>query len=237
MRSVQVGVPLVDAALRGYNGTLMAYGQTGSGKTYTIGEIGRLGGKSEGVAHRILRHLYAQLDADDQIAQCEVGMQFVQVHLEKIYDLLAEREVVHGREQHRALPIREAAHAGPYVHGAETRPAPTLEAAHTLLTTAASRLHFASTELNAHSSRSHAVCLVRVRRTTRPADGISPSNKRGKGRRGDDIAELYGSPATHGATWRRQSKRLISECLEAAATAGYSRTTDGTCSWPWPHHS
>jgi hypothetical protein len=28
--------PLIDAVLRGFNGTLMAYGQTGSGKTYTM---------------------------------------------------------------------------------------------------------------------------------------------------------------------------------------------------------
>ena len=75
----QVGVPLVDAALAGYNGTLMAYGQTGSGKTYTIGEIDRMGGKNEGVAHRVVRHLYASLDADETIAQCEVHIQFVQV--------------------------------------------------------------------------------------------------------------------------------------------------------------
>ncbi len=76
--AAQVGAPLVDAALAGYNGTLMAYGQTGSGKTYTIGEVDKIGGKAEGVAHRIVRHLYASLDADASIDQCEVHIQFVQ---------------------------------------------------------------------------------------------------------------------------------------------------------------
>eukprot|EP00759_Apiculatamorpha_spiralis_P002850 PhF_6_TR11256/c0_g1_i1/m.18158 len=30
------GKPIVDAALKGYNGTIFAYGQTGSGKTHTM---------------------------------------------------------------------------------------------------------------------------------------------------------------------------------------------------------
>ena len=33
---IEVGQPLVDAVVSGYNGTLMAYGQTGTGKTYSM---------------------------------------------------------------------------------------------------------------------------------------------------------------------------------------------------------
>ena len=32
----QVGKPVVDAAIKGYNGSVFAYGQTGSGKTFTM---------------------------------------------------------------------------------------------------------------------------------------------------------------------------------------------------------
>lgn len=32
----QIGKPIVDSCLQGYNSTLFAYGQTGSGKTFTI---------------------------------------------------------------------------------------------------------------------------------------------------------------------------------------------------------
>lgn len=31
-----LGVPILEAALGGYNGTIFAYGQTGSGKTHSI---------------------------------------------------------------------------------------------------------------------------------------------------------------------------------------------------------
>ena len=32
----EVGAPIVQSVLEGYNGTILAYGQTGSGKTYTL---------------------------------------------------------------------------------------------------------------------------------------------------------------------------------------------------------
>ena len=55
-----VGKPIVESVCIGYNGTLFAYGQTGSGKTYTIGEMKMLGTPHEGVAHRMVRHLYQE---------------------------------------------------------------------------------------------------------------------------------------------------------------------------------
>lgn len=32
----EVGTPILEAVMEGYNGTILAYGQTGSGKTYTM---------------------------------------------------------------------------------------------------------------------------------------------------------------------------------------------------------
>ena len=57
-------MPLVRSVLSGFNATLFAYGQTGSGKTYTIGEIAKLGTEHEGVAHRVVRALYAPPPAE-----------------------------------------------------------------------------------------------------------------------------------------------------------------------------
>ena len=58
-----VGKPLVESVCEGYNGTLLAYGQTGSGKTFTIGELTKIGTESEGVAHRMIRELFARQHA------------------------------------------------------------------------------------------------------------------------------------------------------------------------------
>jgi len=35
-----VGQPILEAVMKGYNGTIFAYGQTGSGKTYTLLNMG-----------------------------------------------------------------------------------------------------------------------------------------------------------------------------------------------------
>lgn len=32
----EIGQPILDSVMCGYNGTIFAYGQTGSGKTYTL---------------------------------------------------------------------------------------------------------------------------------------------------------------------------------------------------------
>jgi hypothetical protein len=84
-----VGKPLVDAVTEGYNGTLFAYGQTGSGKTYTMGEMTKLGTEHEGVAHRMVRALYASL-VRMGCRSFTVRVQFVQIYVENVHDLLSE---------------------------------------------------------------------------------------------------------------------------------------------------
>ena len=56
---IQIGVPLVETALNGYNSTLFAYGQTGSGKTYTT--FGNESVEEEGVIPRSLKYLFKKI--------------------------------------------------------------------------------------------------------------------------------------------------------------------------------
>ena len=150
-----VGRPLVDAILLGYNGTLMAYGQTGSGKTYTIGEASSLGTAHEGVAHRMVRELFSEM-RDDYQHRYEVSMTAVQVHLERIFDLLSggdARARDFGRAVHQPLLLREDRTRGPYVEGARALPCATVDEALSHMRSASGRLAFAETRLSAHSSR------------------------------------------------------------------------------------
>ena len=82
----KLGVPLVRSVLGGYNGTLMAYGQTGAGKTYTLGEYGLDSGPHAGLMPRMVRRLMTSVAAD---RSCEVRLQYVQLYLEQIHDVLA----------------------------------------------------------------------------------------------------------------------------------------------------
>lgn len=62
-----VGREVMDAALAGYNGTIMCYGQTGAGKTYTITGATEAF-HNRGIVPRALSHLYHEIEARDDLA-------------------------------------------------------------------------------------------------------------------------------------------------------------------------
>ena len=231
-----VGQPLVESAIKGYNGTLLAYGQTGSGKTFTIGEVGRIGTPHEGVAHRMVRSLFDHI-ATDATNTYEVKLQFVQIHVERIYDLFGDdNRASNQRGAATSLRLREDASSGVYVQGAVSEEANTAEQALGLLQAASTRLAFASTNMNLHSSRSHAVCQlsvvktpVRSPRATRSPDG-GRSPRTPVGGRWPSASDLLskGEHAQSGGSggvpalptlknWRRRSVEILTDIIQAAA--------------------
>ena len=52
-----LGVPILDAALGGFNGTIFAYGQTGSGKTWSMTGIP----EQEGIIPRLNKKLFERI--------------------------------------------------------------------------------------------------------------------------------------------------------------------------------
>ena len=197
-----VGRPLVGAALLGYNGTLIAYGQTGSGKTYTIGEASSLGTAHEGVAHRMVRDLFAEM-RDDFQHRYEVSMTAVQIHLESVFDLLGGEARECGHAAHRPLLLREDRTHGPYVEGTRSLPCATVDEALSHMRSASCRLAFAATQSNAHSSRSHAICQLTItknraapQRSARSLGGAPAARVRselGPSTRRSSVARLAGA--------------------------------------------
>ena len=68
---------------------------------YTIGEMAKLGTEHEGVAHRMVRDLYASAFRANP-RSFRVHVQFVQVYVEKVFDLLAD-----AGDGHSKLTLRE----------------------------------------------------------------------------------------------------------------------------------
>ena len=161
-------VPLIDRCLEGFNSTVIAYGQTGAGKTHTImGPAMEMDEESSGVIPRAVTKIFQDLDAADQ--DYEVRVQFLEIYGEDIRDLLAV-----GRAE--KLTIRDAGVAEPEVLGAAQHKVESAEEALSTLSRGMMQRVTASTEMNASSSRSHAIMTLIIEQNA----GDDLENKRSK---------------------------------------------------------
>ena len=88
-----------------------------------------------------------------------------------------------------SLSLREDKKNGVFVQGATTRSVSSTEEALALMERASAYLVFASTELNQHSSRSHSLCTLLVKRTERVSSAVEAVRQ-----------AWHGAAATRGAT-------------------------------------
>ncbi|OQR92951.1 kinesin-like protein [Achlya hypogyna] len=143
---------LVESVLQGYNATIMAYGQTGSGKTHTMMGPSE-DGPDRGVIPRCLQGLF-QSCKDRSL---RFHLSFVQIYCERVFDLLEPATVS------TALAICESEEDGVFVEGVQKRMVRSVEkeCLHWIHVGNANRT-VAATNMNAHSSRSHAVITIQV---------------------------------------------------------------------------
>uniref|UniRef100_K3X0N0 Kinesin-like protein n=1 Tax=Globisporangium ultimum (strain ATCC 200006 / CBS 805.95 / DAOM BR144) TaxID=431595 RepID=K3X0N0_GLOUD len=182
----------MDSFLQGFNVTVIAYGQTGSGKTFTMGNsiaasamiASRLlfqppgaapwtGNdvapslpvdtvqESEGLIPRFLHQLFAQLKETESAGGDHVSVSFLEIYGEEIHDLLSE----HARQQQddgsQSLQLRENK-AGVWVQGLTEVKVSNRRDALEQMRIGSLRRVTGSTEMNEHSSRSHAVYTVKI---------------------------------------------------------------------------
>ena len=147
----------------GYNATILAYGQTGSGKTFTMGTASSksTGGPDEndGVIPRACRDLFhnVKIKCDNQ---AEVTCSYMEVYNEEIRDLLVENSK---EQQQQQLRIRETLDGQIYVRGLTERKVVSPLDVYSIMEEANKRRVVASTKMNATSSRSHAICVLKIK--------------------------------------------------------------------------
>ena len=144
-----VGAPLLNAALDGYNATLLAYGQTGAGKTHTI--MGQ--GQDPGVVMRLVAQLF---DAAGKQGK-HVQFSMLEIYNERIRDLFSVR-----RSGADSLRIREDPATGPFVEDLSWFVAEDQQAMQQLLSIGAEARTVRSTHNNQHSSRAHTVVQIAI---------------------------------------------------------------------------
>ncbi|XP_029850496.2 chromosome-associated kinesin KIF4 [Ixodes scapularis] len=158
---------LIDKLFKGYNVTVLAYGQTGSGKTFTMGTSCASRGIAEdtGIIPRAVQDIFAAVSECRASKDVEVKVSFLEIYKEDILDLLRSQDPLSIREDNGTIKIPNLT---------ERRVASAEEALHQLEVGSASR-STGSTEMNARSSRSHAIYTLAVELKERGGNDVTAS--------------------------------------------------------------
>ncbi|GMH67828.1 hypothetical protein TrST_g13517 [Triparma strigata] len=142
--------------LEGLNLTVLAYGQTGSGKTFTMGT--NYDTKS-GIIPSAVTSLFKSISSlkDSNVT---IKMSYLEIYNEEIKDLLATNS-----DDKRVLKVCENLGGEVSVSNLSYVPVTCPEQVSTLMQSASLNRATGSTNMNAVSSRSHAICTIYVERT------------------------------------------------------------------------
>ncbi|XP_010402008.3 kinesin-like protein KIF27 isoform X1 [Corvus cornix cornix] len=149
--------PLLVSLTEGYNATVFAYGQTGSGKTYTIGgdHIASVSVDERGIIPRAIQELFQHISEHHNI-NFHVKVSYIEVYKEELRDLLDLETSV------KELHIREDEKGNTVIVGAKEFQVECADEVISLLESGNAARHRGTTQMNEHSSRSHAIFTISI---------------------------------------------------------------------------
>ncbi|KAG7238350.1 hypothetical protein INR49_031066 [Caranx melampygus] len=163
---------LIEGCFEGYNATVFAYGQTGSGKTYTMGTgfDMSLTPQEQGIIPRAVHQLFEGIqnrrvraqEAGTQPPEFKVSAQFLELYNEEILDLFDGARDPESRSRKSNIKIHEDASGSIYTTGVTSRLVHSEEELLQCLKLGALSRTTASTQMNAQSSRSHAIFTIHL---------------------------------------------------------------------------
>lgn len=165
----EIGEPIIQSFLGGYNCTIFCYGQTGAGKTHTMmGPLDQLyetNSPSHGLIPRIINYIFNDKQKVNNIItggnadKCKnikinAKICVMELYQESIIDLLCD-QVKNEKNDKNELKIKEDPKKGMYVLGITEREIYNAKGAKDYILMGLKSRHVAATEMNAESSRSH----------------------------------------------------------------------------------
>uniref|UniRef100_A0A6G1SMN8 Kinesin-like protein n=1 Tax=Aceria tosichella TaxID=561515 RepID=A0A6G1SMN8_9ACAR len=193
----QIGEPLLDHALDGYNVCMFAYGQTGSGKTHSI--MGR--DDDPGLMHQFVVNLFARVAymTKNDYARVKVECSYYEIYNEKIHDLLSN-------DPKTPLRVREHPVNGPYIVDLSTIECTSYQDVSYWINMAQKRRLTACTNMNQKSSRSHTIFTLSITQDRDLNDEFKQSITSKV-----NIVDLAGSERTHvvNATGERLKESVL----------------------------
>lgn len=174
--------PLLSRFLDGYNVTVLAYGQTSSGKSYTMGtSLGDVdfealvnGGRPDpqvGIIPRAVAEIFNSLQSKESSAhRATAKTSFIEIYNEELIDLLAD----HDDENRPLVQIREDKHGKILWSGLREKTVNSVTDVMNLLLQGSMARRTNETEMNAQSSRSHAVFSLTLTQQKYVGSGPAP---------------------------------------------------------------
>ncbi|XP_073908276.1 kinesin-like protein KIF27 isoform X3 [Castor canadensis] len=149
--------PLVLSLIDGYNATVFAYGQTGSGKTYTIGggHIASVAEGQKGIIPRAIQEIFQSITENPSI-DFNIKVSYIEVYKEDLRDLLELETSM------KDLHIREDEKGNTVLVGAKECHVESVDEVMSLLEVGNAARHTGTTQMNEHSSRSHAIFTISI---------------------------------------------------------------------------
>lgn len=190
---------LVNWAIRGLSSTLLCFGQTGTGKTYTLN---------------------AALDFTiSSLVGHTIEVSFIELHGKKSYDLLSARKMVH---------LRSDESDNVHVRGARTIVTdvrrhtvhPILNQLHAALALRSCEV----TERNPISSRSHAICVIKILESEVAAENTDENTNNSTSNPNQDSQAAVSLVAGVGGTCVSLGT-LVADSSRATSTSGLASST------------
>ncbi|XP_061752221.1 kinesin-like protein KIF3B [Nerophis ophidion] len=154
--------PVVDAVLRGFNGTVLAYGQTGTGKTHTMQGVPG-DPDMRGVIPNSFHHIFTHISRT-QRQKYLVRSSYLEIYQEEIRDLLR-------KDNNRKLELKESPDCGVYVKDLSTVVTKNAAEIQHVMNLGDQSRSVGFTYMNERSSRSHAIFVVTVECSQEGPDG------------------------------------------------------------------
>ncbi|KAF1759547.1 hypothetical protein GCK72_016014 [Caenorhabditis remanei] len=153
---------LVDSVLSGYNATIFAYGQTGTGKTHTM-EGKTHDPEQRGVIYKCIDHIFDHITASHN-QEYLVRASYLEIYQEELRDLLEA-------ENSKKLEIKERPDGGVYVKDLTSILTGSVSEIQEVMARGNTHRSVGRTNMNEHSSRSHAIFIITVECSKIGADG------------------------------------------------------------------
>lgn len=190
------GRPLLSKVMQGYNGCILAYGQTGAGKTYSMeGTVAQWRNRDEdlgstmnppnygatrgshgktlrlqeqdkpGIIPRLIAELFMGIELLDGIVDVDVSITYIEIYMEQVIDLLNDPDDPPVRPPD-VVEDKRPGGKGVFVRDALEEIVHSQEDIMRLIRKGQDNRRVAATDMNAHSSRSHAVLTLYISHKT-----------------------------------------------------------------------